>query len=292
MGRTSNNRFVSYLALSVFGTVEFARLQEQVERQFPTLPAAVAHLPGAGAAIGQRGFALSVAGVALAVMFVDAPLPEEAYGNALRLNRIWPEAASAMRAHRAHVVVGMVQEINRKTALAEASAVTLLAAALSELLPATAMIWTTAASITSPASLRAHAQRLATAVPLDIWLQLAWLDGPPTPDGKRTLAVLTQGLLPFVGRELEFAPRPLDPPTVALRVLGAGEYLIINGPVIKERMIESLEPTVHQFFQLIINHEAIQQNEALYYYFFVGNGSMRFSRRSPIFASHTPRRSP
>jgi hypothetical protein len=185
--------------------------------------------------MGQRGFVLSVAGVALAVMFVDAPLPEPSYGDALRLDRIWPkDAANAMRAHRAHVVVGMAQEINPKTALAEASAVTLLAAALSELLPAMAMIWVTAASITSPPSLRTHAQRLATAVPLDIWTQLEWLDGPPTADGKRTLAVLTHGLRPFVGRELEFAPRPLDPPTIALRVLGTCEYLIINGPVIKD----------------------------------------------------------
>jgi hypothetical protein len=235
MTSTSSNRFISYLSLSSFGTVEFGRLQEQIARQFPTIPAAVTPLPGAPSAMGQRGFALSVAGVALVVMFVDAPLPESSYSNALRLNRIWPkDAANAMRAHRAHVVVGMVREINRKTALAEASAVTLLAAALSELLPAAAMIWTTAVSITSPASLRAHAQRLANAVPLDIWLQLEWLDGPPTPDGKRTLAVLTQGLRPFVGRELEFAPWPLDPPTIALRVLGTGEYLIINGPVIKD----------------------------------------------------------
>ena len=82
--------------------------------------------------------------------------------------------------------------------------------------------------------MQAAEELIAGRPPADVWVQLLWLDGPPTPEGERTLAVVTTGLAPFVGREVEFMPAPLPPAVIAERTLGTITYLLGQGPVLKD----------------------------------------------------------
>jgi hypothetical protein len=173
-------------------------------------------------------------GTLIALMSIDQPLPQDAYLQALELNRTWQEAQAAMAMQRAHVIVGMVNEATTHgAALAGAAMVSMVTAAMTDLVPALAVIWSAGDVIVEPRAFHASALKLAAPeINVEHWIGFTWLDGPPTRDGKRTLAVLTTGLLPFIGREIAWQPTALQPVTIAQRMYGTCEYLIKAGPVI------------------------------------------------------------
>jgi hypothetical protein len=113
--------------------------------------------------------------------------------------------------------------------------VTAAAAALSSLLPTSGVYWASGQTVNEPGYFRQRADVFAKGtLPLDIWVQLLWLDGPRSPNGQRTFAVITTGLMPFVGREIEFQPAARPPLEIGERVAGAVSYLLDNGPVLAD----------------------------------------------------------
>lgn len=203
---------------------------------FPGAPIQVSAPRPVDVSAAGRGFVLTANGKRLSVLLVEQPLPRDAYERALSLDRVWPAAAEAMQRQRAHAIVGMVDAAeDHGGALEGAACATLVAAALATLLPALAVIWAAGATITDPPRFVESAKGLARRqLPSDLWVSLAFLDGPPSATGERTLAVLTTGLQPFVGREIEFLPTALSPYELARRVIGLGQYLIQSGPVIRD----------------------------------------------------------
>ena len=71
-------------------------------------------------------------------------------------------------------------------------------------------------------------------MPDTLWTRISFLRGAPVPGGTPTVAAFTTGLAAFIGREIEFQPAPLQPVEVAQRLVGLCQYLIVNGPVIRD----------------------------------------------------------
>ncbi len=208
-------------------------LVARITTLFPKVPMVVrsveAKSPGAA-----LGYLIAIDDVVIAVLPVAHRLPAEVYAVPIELDRVWPGAATAMASHGAHIAVGTVTESHTHGAVLEAAgAMTLVCAALSTLLPVTAAIWTNSETIVNPARLQAAGESVATPkVPLDLWVGLRWLDAPGPV--VRQFAVLTSGMEPFIGREIEWMPVPMDPADIAERLLSICGYLIGQGPVMRD----------------------------------------------------------
>jgi hypothetical protein len=141
-----------------------------------------------------------------------------------------------MSAQTAHIIVGALSEAEgHGPCVDHASVVTVIAAAIASMTPTIGVYWSNGGTVTEAGHFVQAAERLvAGRPPADLWVQLRWLDGSPTPEGERTLAVVTTGLSAFVGREVEFMPAPLPPAVIADRTLGTLTYLLTHGPVLKD----------------------------------------------------------
>ncbi|MXN65821.1 DUF4261 domain-containing protein [Stappia sp. GBMRC 2046] len=181
-------------------------------------------------------FIVEAGPIKLSVLFVDKPLPAGTLDNAIAGNRTWPDAATALAKSRAHAIVACMDEAgDHNMALNYAAVLTLAAGALAEELPAIGVYWSTGQTVTEASRFISAADGiLQKNLPLTVWAQALFLDGPPADDGGRTTACVTTGLVPFVGREIEFMPVSLDPSTIAQRVFGTMQYLLAQGPVLKD----------------------------------------------------------
>jgi hypothetical protein len=232
-----SDRIIAYLACNDLAPVSPETLAARIGELGAGSPLKTPRvLVGAvGQSIGA-GFLLDFNGVLVSVILVDKPLPPDAYAGALQLNRVWPGAAQAMEAHRAHAIVAPLKEIgSHLEALNATMIVTITLAALTTIVPSVAVVWSNGEVITEVTRFREAARALVQGQTRpDIWIGFAFLDGPRLPTGERTLAVVTSGLAPFIGREVEWLPTPLPPATIANRLIGLCQYLIVNGPVIKD----------------------------------------------------------
>ena len=230
-------QFIAYVATARYGAVSAERLADAIRMIAAPMALAIQPLPSAlpASALGP-GFVLEVEGLRLAVMFVAAPLPREAYAEALTLNRTWPEAAAAMDGAAAHVIVASLSPPgSHGEALNAAGYASFAAAALCTLLPAIAVVWTNASTMTEANAFQTAIRGLGQRrLPVLQWVGLSFLQAPAGPQGERQTAVMTHGLLPFLGRELEWMPSPLPLPLIVERLLGACDYLIMRGPVIAD----------------------------------------------------------
>lgn len=172
----------------------------------------------------------------VSVMFVDRPLPRDAWEGAAARSITWPDSKDVAARTRAHVIIALLQEsTDHESALYGAAAVTMVGAALARLLPVTAMVFSEAQSIIPGKEIIPAALSFARGrPPLLLWTSLTFLRGTPQPDGTPTTVGLTTGLRPFIGREIEFQAAPLQPAEMGQRILGLCHYLIVKGPVIKD----------------------------------------------------------
>lgn len=172
----------------------------------------------------------------LAIMYVDQPLPKDATERPLAYNQTWPDAKTQMQKHTAHVIAAVFKS-DKGFGAARQSAVdlTLLTAALIKSHPALAVIWTEGNTISAPATVfEALKQISEQSFPLDFWLQVYPYRPPSIPEGEKVIGFMTEGLIPFVGREIQFEPAPLSPQEIASRVLNIALYLLTQGPVLKD----------------------------------------------------------
>jgi hypothetical protein len=233
---TVADRFISYLACKSLAPVSPEALVSRIGELFPGTPLKAQAVAGAPNQPLDSGFLLGFGGALISVIQVDKPLPGDAYSRALKLDRVWPDAAQTMAAHGAHIIVATLKEVgSHLEALNGAVQVTMTLAALATMVPGLAVVWTNGDVITEAGRFQEVARALVQRqIRPDIWIGFDWLDGPPLSGGQRTLAVVTTGLEPFIGRDVEWLPTALPPGTIASRLLGLCQYLIINGPVIKD----------------------------------------------------------
>jgi hypothetical protein len=227
----AEQRILAFVVLRQAMAVTPDRLLEAVRNGFPALAPQVAVVK-AGAAEGA-GFIVRVGAVAVTVISVPQPIPPGTLDQAIALTRTWPEAARSLNPHRAHIIVGSLQPAtDHAGAVAQARAVSAITSAICAFTPAIGVYWSPGEVVTEAAVFRDEIG--SKEFPIEAWVSFFWLDGPRTARGERTLAVFTTGLLPFVGREIEFRPAPLPPAVIAERVLGTIHLLLANGPILND----------------------------------------------------------
>jgi hypothetical protein len=190
-----------------------------------------------------EGFVILADDDPISVIFVDASVPADLVEWPLKLNSTWPDAAAVVERSRAHIIIGGLREkATHDDVFEQALAVTLIAATISQYLPVEGVIFPDAERICSPNELRRGAMRLANRqVPGELWSTIQFI--AESAAGGRRIGALSYGLMPFIGRELEFQPADIDLEGVAKRMLGLSHYLIVNGPVIKDGETVGLTPS-------------------------------------------------
>ena len=228
------SRFIAMLALEGPGYCTAAGLIAEVRRSYPRYQAPLE--PAASAAPGEP-LMIQAGAVTVTVMFIDRPIPPGTLDAAIATDRVWPQAAERLGQHKAHAIVTHLQgATTHAEALLAAATVQVLAAALGALLPTIGAYWGTGDTVTETSAFQAAATSLVAGnLPTDAWVQMRWLDGPRTDKGERTLAVLTTGLMPFLGREIEFQPATWPPAKIAGHLISLMQYLLQNGLVIGHR---------------------------------------------------------
>ena len=114
----------------------------------------------------------------------------------------------------------------------QAGDLTIVTAALCDIAPALGVYWCSGDVVTKPEHFQEGALGSSTGTPpVDSWLQLRFFKGT-LENGRPGVGMMTTGLMPFVGREIEFPPAELHPSVVVQRVIGTAHYLLANGPVV------------------------------------------------------------
>lgn len=238
------SHFITYLALGDVAAVDAETLADRYRTLYGDEAYSIQAAPRNGPDVAGDALVVTMDQMPVTVMFVDKPLPADSYQEAIVLDLIWPEAGEIMRGHGAHAIVALLNDPqDHLDNLNGAAAVTLVAGALASLLPTVALVSTEGRVIMKPDMFGPLATALARhEVPVPFWTSLAFVKGEQQTAGQELVGAVTYGLLPFVGRELEFLPAPLPPADVAQRLIGLCQYLIMNGPVIKDNDTVGLTP--------------------------------------------------
>lgn len=228
----SGDRIMAFIALSAPAEPDGDALAAHVKSRFAdALNISVSVQPGQTGAL-----LLEMGGVMITVMSVDKPLPPDAFARGLETNRRWREAETAMQSHQAHLIVATLSEVDgRDAALNGSACVSFVTAALVETTPALGVMWTSGQALTQAATFVSEAEGLVQhKLPILAWISLDVYRGPDAAGGAATFTMYSNGLRPFVGRELEFPPTAAEPSALAMRMIGTCQYLIERGLVLAD----------------------------------------------------------
>ncbi len=224
-------RFQANIALRDAQTLSAEALCAQAHAMWPGEPlvdlAPLISIVAPDEAGGGTGFMLTAAGQHYTILFIARPLT--AYSFTPR-----PEAAEAapvaIADHGAHVAVSTSGALRTQAEIVQAASVaSVLVAALTTLLPSVAVIWDTSATITPPDIFRESAMALhGRRIPVAEWVGFRWGTPIPSLDGPPLLGLVTTGLRPFIGREIELVPSPLPRAVLAQQVTAACSALILS----------------------------------------------------------------
>ncbi|GEM_PF-4593703 len=196
------------------------------------LPWAEISHAGRPTALDTRAITLTVEGYDLTVSIHDTPLDEALLEQTLELDRNWPDAGEVLRACSAHALVSAHDDPQEwEEARKVARLVELVASALMRHVPAKGHIWATASRLFSPELFETllnddNARALR-------WVTLEFYQGPKTAEGEETVVTHTRGLVRFFGYEMELAALPMKPANAAQIIMSVAQYLLDNGPVLK-----------------------------------------------------------
>lgn len=234
--KCESGSFMTILALEKPASVVEAELMERMRQQFPQLQSRTAS-PAQPGVIPEPGAPMIffMGDCMVTVMFIDGPVPPGTLTIAAQASRVWPEADKELAAHRGHVIVHAKSKTGDwNGALNSARNVTVVSAALAGMLPTIGVYWSAGWVVSKPGEFIDGAEKmLAGNYPAHLWVQFWFLGGPKTQTGEPTNAILTTGLEPFFGREIEFLPAAIPPTTILHRLLGAMQYLLTSGPVLE-----------------------------------------------------------
>jgi hypothetical protein len=229
-------RPMAMVALSTPGAVAYDALAADLRTRFESLGLAIGPNVAPGEAGGPLMFTLN--DLALVLMFIDRPIPSPELEEPISGSRItWKGVREEIAGHRGHVIVSTLHSGREHQGIRDGMvAISLATASIAALTSSIGVYWTHARLLTPSAEfIRSCEQQLpAGQAPIDVWMRIDFMRGRTLPEGQTTIGGFTVGLTPFIGRELEFVPSPLEAYVVAQRLLGMGQYLAINGPIVKD----------------------------------------------------------
>lgn len=179
------------------------------------------------------GNLVSFAGVIVAIMTIDQPIPGDFQGlGAPGRTPHWPQTAEVCASHRGHVILSLMGQ--PPDFLNGVRALTAVAGAVAALYPDLVVGGFFKGRVVNSGEVWAQ-QSAASFAPYPNLPVSLWVSQLPFKDEKTGgLGVVTTGLTLFVGRELELTASGRDLRTLLDRAFGLTTYLVQNGPVLKD----------------------------------------------------------
>lgn len=204
-----------------------AAISETLIARYPNQPCVMPPDDGNGAA----PIVLTLANTVVAVMRIDAPLPDGWQTAAARAAIYWPEAEAVFRRHRAHFVVSVMGDA--KYHLQVERVTTAVAGALVATHPlCTAMLW--ASTVANSSQYVAEVSRLAftdyPGFPSALWVSMYPFRDPAS----SRVIVITMGLSRFIGREVELEGLASQLELALTTTQGLVVYLIQYGANVRD----------------------------------------------------------
>lgn len=177
---------------------------------------------------------LVVEGATVVIESIAAPHPEDAMMPPLRTLRAGG-ADEAARKHTAHLTISAGGALpGLEGAEAYAALVHFVAAATLSISPSRAVFWKNGWALSRAETFSTAANMLLQGkMPVGTWLSFASIvpKGMEPEDG---MGMVTYGLRPFIGRELELAPRPCDPRSAFHTLSTISRAILDDGAVLAD----------------------------------------------------------
>ena len=213
---------IAFIPLDPGATLSAAAIQADLAEKWPQLP----RPEPAQALNDQISFRAGDRDVIIATM--PAPIPWSDLEGPCKTSWLWPDAASALRAHDRHLIVTVTSEegpIERSTLLTK-----VCASILATCKQAPGVLWFNAAMLVPSAVFQEFtAQFLPGALPLYIWVDFRV---GPSANGKNS--GFTTGMAALGHMEFETESSPEPPGELRDRLFGLANYVLEKGPVIAD----------------------------------------------------------
>jgi hypothetical protein len=187
---------------------------------------------------------LALGDLTAAVTLVRRPIPWSQLEGPAATAWYWPEAATALRSHTAHLLVTVVDEGGR--AVDKAAALTRWTAAIAANSSASGVFWGPGRLVHPPAAFVDQAARIAA----DDWPLFLWVDFRIESDGAAGLRLFTTGLDALGVCEIEVDRFHGEAQTLLDAAYNFGHYQLTTGKAIRDGesvgLSDTLEATVRR----------------------------------------------
>jgi Domain of unknown function (DUF4261) len=215
----------AFVILDEAASVDAARFSESLTARHPNVPLV---MPGGD---GKGAIVLNFAGSLVAVMQVQAPLPDGWQIAARRAAMYWPDADIAFARHRAHMIVSVMGE--SRDHLQTARIITAVTGALAAAHPVCSGILWAGEVANSSGTFVALSQRAFA--PYPDFPSALWIATLPFQDpGTSVVGAVTVGLGRFVGREIEIAGARSQLEEILATARGLADLLLQPGVELKD----------------------------------------------------------
>lgn len=200
-----SRQFAASILLDEHWDLDLDALGTEIETRFPQV-GDVEVFPGQNG--GNPSGLVRIDGGNVVVTAFSGPVPGEQLSPQLSVMRQW-DPSEVVANHRAHVMISCGGRLpGLEGAEAYAATVHFVAAAAASIAPCSAVLWRHSYAIVQRGVFQAAAGRLLRGrMPLPIWASFASVV-PRGYSPEEALGMVSYGLRPFLGRELELAPRP------------------------------------------------------------------------------------
>jgi hypothetical protein len=231
-------QFAATILLDDIWSMDVEQIATAVQTRFPQI-GTIEAVPGQ-ADEAQSGILL-IDGANVVLQDVAHPFPASELSPGLKVLKTW-DAGQAIRTHKAHLTVTCGGDALKgvEGAKAYAAACHFVTAAAVTVSPARAVFWNSGWSLTqSEPFVLASELLLNSRMPLGTWVSFATI----VPKGyapEEATGMVTYGMRPFIGRELELAPRPGSPQSAYRCISWVARQILNNGLVLGEgqRLLE------------------------------------------------------
>lgn len=218
---------MAFILLKEHEQAKASVIVEALKKRHPEQASLITEAPSEPGARPNDSFFL-FAGQIVAILSIGAPLPYDA-DVVKRVTRTWADAPRAFESHRAHLAISIPGQ--QRNSLKVARVVTAVAGAVLETVQGgLGVLWNT--SIAHPPSVWKEKSQHSFApypnFPMSLWLSMNPFQY------ESGVGVLTFGLAPFIGREVEFQGNGLDLSIAMNRVGGFSAYLLERGEAVKD----------------------------------------------------------
>lgn len=228
------------LLLAKYQSVSVSQIQSEVDRLAPgtNFGDGTGSEDDAADADAER---MRINGEPISVMSIPEPAEMKVVEREHYANHIWPTIETEAGRHTAHIDIAATRgATDREGALAQARAVTLVAAAVARVVPIIGVLWVEGTNSIDGSTFLKVTENIgqpgANAVML--WVRVM-LYNEPSQGGKLIGGTLGLHLLGLT--DLEYAASELEPKLILQHALATSEYLLRSGKTLKDRETINVE---------------------------------------------------